>query len=426
MKSNRLIGLFVLLSVSVVDPATFAQGLPTARPEEVGMSSDRLERIGSLTQAYVNEGKLPGVSTLVARRGKVVHFQQVGMMDMEAGKEMRPDTIFRLYSMTKPITGVAVMILYEEGRFLLDDPVSRYLPEFQGLKVYLGGVGDSLRTESATEMTIKHLLTHTSGLSYGGPEPGVPDIYRRSDIWKADTLKGFVERLAELPLIAQPGTRWHYSVSMDVLARLVEVLSGVPYDRFLADRIFGPLGMVDTGYHVPDEKIERFAACYRKTAEGGMELVDAPQDSRFRDPNAVSYGGDGLVCTTADYLRFTQMLANGGELDGVRILGRKTAEFMMMDHLGPELGPEPLAEASWWVPPTGQGFGFTGSVLRSVARGSTLGSVGDFSWGGFAGTYFWVDQKEQLIGLLMTQLTPPYSYPIRAQMKILVNQAVVD
>jgi CubicO group peptidase (beta-lactamase class C family) len=427
MKYNGLAVISFSFFALVAESPILAQGLPVAEAEEVGMSSQRLERIRSLTQVYVDEEKLPGVSTLVARRGKVVHFEQVGMMDIEAGKKMLPDTIFRMYSMTKPITGVAVMILYEEGHFLLEDPVSKILPELKRLEVYLGGMDDSLRTEPAAEITIKHLLTHTSGLSYGGPEPGVPDIYRKSDIWKADSLKGFVERLAKLPLIAQPGTRWHYGVSMDVLARLVEVVSGLPFDRFLADRIFKPLGMADTAYYVPDEKIVRFAACYQKTSEGTLELIDAPQDSSFRNPNVVPYGGDGLVSTAADYLRFCQMLANGGELDGVRILGRKTAEFMMMDHMGPEFGREPLAEASgWWVPPTGQGFGFTGSVLRNVAQSSMLGSVGDFSWGGGAGTFFWIDREEQLIGIFMTQLRPPYAYPNRAQMKILTNQAVIE
>jgi CubicO group peptidase (beta-lactamase class C family) len=215
---------------------------------------------------------------------------------------------------------------------------------------------------------------------------------------------------------------------MDVLGRLVEIWSGKSLDRFLSERLFEPLGMVDTAFYVPDEKTDRFATNYRATAERGLERIDGPQDSSYRGPSAVPYGGHGLVSTAADYMRFAQMLANRGELDGVRILGRKTVELMMMDHLGPEYGPEPLAEARSWlgVPTTGIGFGFTGSVVRDVAQGSLLGSPGTFSWGGAASTYFWVDPAEELVGLVLTQLMPSDTYPIRAQMRVLTYQAVLE
>jgi CubicO group peptidase (beta-lactamase class C family) len=421
--------VFLVIGICVsISATTFGQGLPTAKPEEVGMSSERLARIRPVVKAYVDEGKMPGVITVVARRGKVCQFDVVGMMDVEAGKKMRPDTIFRIYSMTKPVTGVAMMILYEEGRYLLTDPVSKYLPELQDMKVYLGGLGDNLRTEPAREMTIKHLLTHTSGLVYGAEEPGVPQMYGDAELWKSASLEAFIDRLVTLPLVAQPGTEWHYGVSMDVLGRLVEVLSGTSFDQFLVERIFQPLGMVDTAFFVPDDKLERFAANYQATPEGGMKLIDAPQESDYRNPDSVPFGGHGLVSTAADYLRFAQMLANGGELDGARILGRKTVDFMMLDHLGPELGPEPLGVAASWygMHPQGLGFGLTASVIRDVAQTSLMGSPGIFSWGGAASTYFWVDRSEELIALELTQLMPSDRYPIRAEMKILTYQAIID
>ena len=279
----------------------------------------------------------------------------------------------------------------------MNEPVSKYLPEFQDLTVYAGGLDKNLRTEPARPMTIKHLMLHTSGLIYGADEPGVPQLYRDAEIWKATSLKEFVDKLAALPLIAQPGTEWNYGVSTDVLGRLVEILAGKSFDEFLAERIFQPLGMVDTAFYVLDEKLDRFAANYQSTPEGGLKLIDSPKDSEFRNPNLVPYGGSGLVCTVGDFSRFAQMLANGGVLDGVRILGRKTVDFMMLDHLGPELGPAPLGEAAGWygMSPEGLGFGLGGSVVRSVAQNSLIGSTGDFSWGGAASTYFWIDRSEE-------------------------------
>jgi len=428
MRAKRTSYYVSILFGFVIATGVYGQGLPTAKPEDVGMSTARLERIRPVMQAYVDQGKVPGMVTAVARRGKLVHFDQLGMMDVEAGKKMRPDTIFRIYSMTKPITGVAMMILYEEGRYRLNEPVSKYISELQNLTVYLGGLDKNLRTEPARQMTIKHLLLHTSGLIYGADEPGVPQLYRDAEIWKAGSLKEFIDKLAGLPLIAQPGTEWNYGVSTDVLGRLIEVLSGKPFDEFLAERIFQPLDMVDTAFYVPDEKIDRFAANYEATPEGGLKLLETPKDSEFRNPNPVPYGGSGLVSTVGDFLRFAQMLANGGKLDGVRILGRKTVDFMMLDHLGPELGPAPLGEAAGWygMSPEGLGFGLSGSVVRDVAQNSLIGSIGDFSWGGAASTYFWIDRSEELIAVQFTQLMPSDKYPIRAEMKILTNQAIID
>ncbi len=404
-----------------------AQGLPRAVPEEVGMSSERLARIRPAMQRYVDAGTLPGVITAVARRGKLVHFDQVGMMDVEEGKPLRADTIFRMASMTKPMTGVAMMILYEEGRFLLTDPVSQYLPEFADLEVWVGGTAASPQTEPTNrEMTVEDLLTHTSGLIYGGNDTPVGELYGQAQLFAAPSLADFVERVASIPLAHQPGSKWFYSISQDVLGRLVEVLSGQPFDEFLAERVFEPLGMTDTAFHVPEQHADRLAASYRATPERGMER--APSRPGIHDPDRVPYGGSGSVSTAADYLRFAQMLANSGELDGVRILGRKTVDLMMMNHLDPELGPEPMAAmaSSLQSSPRGVGYGLTGAVITDVAQSSLPGSAGSFSWGGARSTYFWVDRTEELVGLLLTQISPSDRYPLRAEIRILTYQALIE
>ncbi|HJO03727.1 MAG TPA: serine hydrolase domain-containing protein [Acidobacteriota bacterium] len=404
-----------------------AQGLPRATPEDVGMSSDRLARIRPAMQRYVDAGTLPGVITAVARRGKLAYFDRVGMMDVEEGKAMREDTIFRMASMTKPMTGVAVMILYEEGRFLLTDPVSKYLPEFAGLEVWVGGTAANPQTEpAAREMTVEDLLTHMSGLIYGGNDTPVGELYGQAQLFAAPSLASFIERVASVPLAHQPGSKWFYSISQDVLGGLVEVLSGQPFDEFLAERVFEPLGMSDTAFYVPESKADRLAASYRATPERGMER--APSRPGIHDADRVPYGGAGSVSTAADYLRFAQMLANSGELDGVRILGRKTVDLMMMNHLDPALGPEPMAEmaSSLQAGPRGVGYGLTGAVITDVAQSALPGSVGAFSWGGARSTYFWVDRAEELVGLLLTQVSPSDRYPLRAEIRILTYQALTE
>jgi len=422
----------VLLFAALAAVPSQARDLPTdlqtAAPEDVGLSSERLERLSGTMREYVDGGRLAGTITMVARHGKVVHFQPVGMMDVEQGREMRPDTIFRIYSMTKPVTGVAVMMLFEEGRFLLTDPISKYLPEMDGLQVFVGGTAQQPETEPAVPITIEHLLTHTSGLLYDDPGPGVAEIYRDAGIWQAPSLAAFTKKIAGLPLVAQPGTQWHYSVSMDVLGRLVEVVSGRPFDRFLEERIFEPLAMPDTAFYVPEEKAHRLAAHYKATDEGGIERVKAGESDRLLDSSGVPYGGGGLVSTAGDFMRFAQMVLNGGELDGVRILGRKTVDLMMGNHLGPEYGPAPLAGFEPWLQSSasGVGFGYTGAVITDPALTSVPGSVGSFFWGGAASTYFWIDREEELIGILMTQLRPSATYPLRALVRILTYQALTD
>lgn len=396
-----------------------------ARPEAQGFSSQRLARINTTMQRYVDEQKLAGVVTLVARRGQVVHLEKFGMADIEAGAPMELDTLFRIYSMTKPITSAAVLMLFEEGRFRLTDPVGDYIPAFRNVKVLDYTPGVALRTVGPIRpITIHDLLTHTAGLSYGFDEDLYTDeLYRK--LWQTldtdptFTLADWVEEIAKLPLVHQPSTRYRYSTATDVLGYLVQVVSGLPFETFLQERIFAPLGMGDTAFYAPEEKLQRLAANYGPREEGGLKVIDAPRTSRFARPTKHPSGGGGLVSTASDYLRFAQLLLSKGELDGVRLLGRKTVELMTTHALpaGVYLDNDPAS---------GVGFGLGVSVLLDVGRGKMLGSVGNYGWGGAANTNFWIDPQEQLIGILMTQFMPSNTYPVTADFRISVYQALVD
>lgn len=386
--------------------ASSTRGLPTAIPEEVGVSTKRLKRIRSFLQGYVNSGQVSGFLTVVARRGKIVHFETIGMRDIENNTPVEPDTIFRIYSMSKPITSVAVMMLYEEGHFQLGTPVSRFIPEFKNMKVYNADQTEIL--DAKKPITIKHLLMHTAGLTYGWGNKPVDERYKEAKIFeRGTTLADMVKKLGDIPLVHEPGERWTYGVSTDVLGYLVEVVSGMPFEEFLQTRLFQPLGMLDTAFSVPPEKVNRFAALYRHNRrEQMMKRVgdDAPLAN-----DAVSFfpsGGGGLVSTAADYMRFSQMLLNGGELDGVRILGKKTVELMRYPH-----------HDDWF------GLGF--SVVTHKNPPNTLNSVGNFSWGGAAATTFWIDPQEELIGLLMTQLLNN-PHPFQQQFRVLTYQALTE
>jgi CubicO group peptidase (beta-lactamase class C family) len=399
--------------------------MDTATPEEAGFSAGRLDRVGTAMQRYVDQGKLAGVTAAVARRGKVVYRESLGMMDLEAGRPMRFDTILRFYSMTKPITSVALMMLYEEGRFQLHDPVSRFIPQLAGVKVYAG----SHLADLARAITVHDLLTHTAGLGYGfDTDSPVESMYREAGMFEGPLyllefpLPEMIRRLGELPLIYQPGTTWRYSAATDVLGYLIERIADMPLDQFFEERLFKPLGMGDTAFYVPEDKLGRFAALYCPAQGGGVELLDHPLTSPFTRPPVGLSGGVGLVSTAADYLRFAQMLLNGGDLEGVRLLGRKTVELMRINHL-----PEGLIPIR--VPPRtlhGCGFGLGFRVLVDVARAGRLGSAGEFAWGGYASTSFFIDPREELVGLLLTQLAPSRFYPIRDDFKVLVYQALVD
>lgn len=313
----------------------------TVSPESVGLSSARLKRVDQVMQKYVDQGKLPGVLSLVARRGQVAHLSKAGWMDVEAQKPIAFDTLFRIYSMTKPLTSVAVMMLYEEGHFFLSDPVAKYIPEFEDAKVFVRKTETGVELDNLKRpLTIHHLLTHTGGLSYGFDENDYVDKQIQNRVWRRHyddpdiTLEEFVHRIAMCPLRTQPGAEFYYSLSIDVLGYLVQVVSGQPFDAFLQERILGPLGMVDTAFDVPEGKLDRFAVNYQPDKEKkGLAVLDAPETSRYAKPTRCPAGGMGLVSTLGDYYRFAQMLYNKGELDGQRLLGRKTVELMTSNHL---------------------------------------------------------------------------------------------
>jgi CubicO group peptidase (beta-lactamase class C family) len=394
------------------------------KPESQGFSSPRLKRIAPVMQRYIDEKKLAGISSLIARRGQVVHFEQFGMASIEDNRPIRPDTIYRIYSMTKPITTTAVMMLFEEGRFRLGDPISQYIPAFKKMKVIDTAPGSGGRlVGAAREITIHDLLTHTAGLSYGFDDDVYIDELYRKKVWggleknpKAN-LQDWVEMIAKLPLAHQPGTAFRYSVAIDVLGCLVQVAAGQPFDEFLKQRIFDPLGMGDTAFWVPPDKIERFATNYGPDPKNGLKPIDIPAKSQYAKPSPAPSGGGGLVSTSEDYLRFTKMLLNRGETDGVRLLGRKTVEFMTTNHL-PE-GLHPFESPA-------DGFGLGGSVLMDLGKSQVLGSVGNYGWGGAANTNFWIDPREELIGILMLQFMPSDTYPVVSDFRNLTYQALVS
>ncbi len=398
--------------------------MDTVKPETAGFSTDRLHRINAHMQGYVDDNKLAGLITMVARGGKLVHRERYGMMDIEAGKSMRFDTIFRIYSMTKAITSVAVMMLYEEGRLHLNDQVSKFIPEFADIKV-LTDDGD---VELEREITIHDLLTHTAGFTYDFSDSSPVDaMYRESGIFGSIEsirvpLLELIQLLVKMPLVYQPGTEWRYSVATDVLGYLIELVSESSLDTFIDERIIKPLSMEDTGFCVPEAKLDRFAALYGPAESGGVELLDAPATSPFLKPPRGLSGGGGLVSTAADYMRFIQMLLNGGELEGIRLLGRKSVELMTTNHLPDNMIPIRVEPHTL----NGCGFGLGFRVLVDVAQSGRLGTEGEFGWGGAASTSYFIDPKEDLIGLLLTQLMPSRHYPIRSEFKVLVYQALID
>ncbi len=394
----------------------------TVTPEHVSLSSARLGRIRPVVERAIDEGRFAGVITLVARRGEVAHFECMGQMDREAGKAMQPDALFRIYSMTKPVTSLALLMLYEEGKVRLSDPVSRFIPAFKDLKVYdhplAGGVA---LAPLQREVTAYDLLTHTAGFTYGSDQHPVEAMYDAVDIQnKGRSLAEFVAELVKLPLMFQPGMGWRYSVATDVVGHLVELVSGMTLDAFFQERIFKPLGMADTGFSVPPDKLDRLTTLYEYRPDGALTPIDTPHESEFIRPKLFS-GASGLVSTAADTLRFCQMMLNGGVLEGVRLVSRKTVELMTTNHLPPDLLPYGVG-----TPKLGQGFGLGVSVIMDLAQYRGIGSVGAYDWSGMANTSFWIDPKEALIGLLMTQSTPYGHSPLNDDFRVLVYQAIDD
>jgi len=406
---------------------------PVVAPETVGLAGNRLANIRTVMNRHVTEKQLPGAFGLIARRGKIAYQEAFGMADIEAGKPMQMDTIHRIYSMSKPITSVAVMMLYEEGKFQLNDPVAKYLPEFAKMQV---GVEEKdpqtgklvLKTTPAKRpITIRDLLRHTAGLTYGVfGDTLVDQEYRKAKILGQMNLADFVTDLAKIPLQYEPGTRWHYSVSVDVLGRLVEVLSGKSFEQFLQERIFTPLEMHDTAFIVPASKKDRLAKLYTVTKEG--KLQPSPTCSNRQEcydgfPNAVpdflhsmgmQSGGGGLTSTAYDYLHFCQMMLNQGQYDGKRLLSRKTVQLMSSDNLGtiPGMGP-------------GAGFGLGFAVSKSPGEAGMMGSPGEYNWGGAAGTKFWIDPQEELIGIFMIQILPN-TVDYGSEFRVLAYQSIAD
>jgi CubicO group peptidase (beta-lactamase class C family) len=423
MRTLTRSSVFALLITCAFAPILGAQALTQVAPEAAGMSTARLERLTQALQEYVDAGQLAGAVTLVARRGSIVYLDAVGDRDLESGDAMEPDDLFRIASQSKAVVSVAAMILQEEGKLLLSDPVSEYIPEFRQTTVAVRRSGGGYDVVPANrQITIRDLLTHTSGLSYGS---GVA-----AERWEAAGIQGWyfadrdepiaetAKRIAALPLDAHPGQQWIYGYSTDVLGAVVEKASGEPLDRFLAARIFQPLGMTDTHFYVPAGKVDRIATVYSAGDEGLSRTADCcgmvSQGAYAEGPRQSFSGGAGLVSTASDYGRFLQMLLNGGELDGERVLGRKTVELMTTNHLG---------EISFNA---GQGFGLGFSIVEDLGERGIPGSVGEFGWGGAYHSTYWVDPEEDLVVVYLTQLLPAGGIDDHARLRALIYQAIVD
>lgn len=417
----------VLALVSGLAAPLMAKPLPTANAERQGFSSERLERITEMAEKYVDQQKLAGIVTMVSRRGQIVYFKAVGARGADDDRPLARDDLFRIYSMTKPITAVAAMQLYEQGSFHLSDPVSKYVPELKNVTVL---EADGSRAPLAREMTMQHLLTHTAGFSYGFNPEGDPvdALYADANLWQSKDLDEFAARLGELPLKFQPGTQWHYSVAVDVTGLVVERISGQPFDEYLQVHIFDPLDMKDTFFEVPAEKRSRFLPNHVIDPETGkLKTLDenANAFTRYTDVTLFS-GGGGLVSTAMDYMRFAEALRNGGVLDGARILGPKTVDYMASNHL-----PASIASGGSGEQPTlgqplrGFGFGLGFGLVTSPVAGGVLGSAGEYNWGGAAGTVFWIDPVEELVVVGMIQLMGS-PYPFRSDLKVATYQALTE
>lgn len=418
---NKTNQLLLACAASAVLAQSALADIRTTNPKKVGMSKARLERIEPAMQAFVDEQKLAGTLTLVARKGKVVHVEGVGYRDREAKAPMSEDTIFRIYSMTKPITAVAALTLWEQGKFQMNDPVSKYLPELANLKVYAGMDGENMVLEDTSKvMTIKQLFTHTAGFSYGFTQSPVDKLYQQSALFSGQIKRqDLLKEVAKLPLNHQPGSKWNYSIGTDIIGILVERLSGQTLGAYFEQHIFEPLEMDDTGFYVPEDKQDRLAQIYVINQQGQTVPMENEPLGDYLSAPEIESGGGGLVSTIEDYYTFTQMLLNGGEYQGKRILGRKTVEYMRTNHLPTSLIPfEPSS--------TGEGYGLAMSVTVDEQGANTMGSAGDYGWAGAASTYFRIDPKEQMIVISMTQLMPSSYFSYNKDFKNIAYQALID
>lgn len=427
-----LLGTLIACTTTISGNISVTSGSALAKvsPEAVGMDSERLDRVTAAMQSLVDEGLLAGAVTIAARDNKVMHFESVGYRDLESGALMTNDTLFRIYSMSKPVTGVALMTLYEEGKFKLSDPVEMYIPEMKDLQVYAGTNADgSMMTVDANhKMTIRELMSHTGGLSYGiFSQSSVDTAYLEAGIGAAaaagvlgpnETGRDFVRKLGQIPLKSQPGSQWEYSVSVDVQGYLVEVLSGQKFSEFLEERIFSPLNMRDTAFYVPEEKLNRFSQMYAYGEGGELTPSELFDGTDFTTPPAFESGGAGLVSTATDYMRFSQMLLNGGELDGVRILAPLTVDLMHRDQT-----PKAMAESG--LDQQGTAFGLDFAVILDPVEAESY-SKGEYYWGGAAGTWFWIDPVEDIVFVGMIQAAGALTPDVRGTSRRLLYQAIME
>lgn len=413
--------LAILCGAALAAGSALAADLPTASPESLGMSSERLGRLDAVTHGWVDQGRIAGVVTLVARKGRVAHLDTYGMADLENDEPMTEETFFRLFSMTKPVTSVALLTLYEQGKFQLGDPLADYLPEFADVKVFAGvDDTDSMILEDPERApTMTDVFRHTAGFSYGsGPEP-VQALYSEADLYGSSSLEELTAKLADIPLIYEPGTQWVYSFSHDVQARLVEVLSGETFEDYVRAHVFEPLGMDEVVFGLPDRVADRFANTYSPNDEGVLEASDTPEDTSY---DTAAFGGTSLSGPVMDYARFAQMLASSGALDGARILSPKTVDLMATNHL-PEGVHRGAPDGSV---SRGEGYGLGVRVVTDAAAAENLTSAGTFGWSGAAGTHFFVDREEELIGLFMIQRQGPGGFGASGRFETMVYQAIVE
>ena len=408
----------IALAIVVFGAPASAQGLPTATPESVGLSSAQLDRVTAGLQGHIDQGHIAGVVAAVVRDGRLVYMEALGQADIEAARPMPEDAIFRLYSMTRSMTSLAAMILWEEGAFQLDDPISRYLPQFVGQRVFADARSPDMdQTQSRDgDITVEHLLLHTSGL--GSRSSG---IYRAEGVrLRSISVEQMVDNAARTPLFEDPGTNWRYGISTTILGRLVEVWSGKPLEDYLQERVFGPLGMTDTGFWVEPERADRLATVYRASREGELRPYQM-EEIPFTEQPVLIEGGVGLVASTMDFLRFSQMFLNGGELDGNRVLQPETIAMMTVNRI-----PDALLPIGFGRPTLGQGWGFGFSIVMDASQYAYPVNDGDFWWDGSAGTRFWIDPTENMVTIVMAQVSPASGRGFREEFKTGVDEAITE
>jgi CubicO group peptidase (beta-lactamase class C family) len=405
-----------------------ARDLGPARPEDVGLSTEGLARVDGAVQKFIDEGELAGAVTLVARRGQIVRTNAMGKKDLASGEPLSVDTLFRIFSMTKPVTGVAMMILHDEGLWRPEDPIAEHLPEFGRAKVFAGlnAAGEPVLEDPAHPPTLKELLTHTAGLSYGfDPEGFVDRLYQKAKVWSSASLAEMATKVADLPLSYQPGTKWLYSLSMDIQGAIIERLSGQSLPEFMQSRIFGPLGMVDTAFHTPSDQRHRRATIYRMSKNRGLVPLAQPILPEYDRPPAVASGGGGLISTAADYARFAQMLLNCGELAGARIVSPAALALQMSNHLSDEIMGGGYGIGLQQIRP-GYGHGFDGAVFTDPVKAGIPVGKGTYQWDGAAGTWFWVDPVNDLLFVGLIQRLAENSPPLQAITQTLMAEAILD